>query len=249
MKKWAMIFFFISFSVFADSALISKVIQLQYVDADKVISLVQPLLQEGEAVSGSGQTLVVKVQPDTLTQIRNLLHKIDTPPVTFEVSIYQGPADWLQNDQSTVSYSTSMSETNMQKSQSVKVMNGESAFVSTDSEAPIVSSVGVGFWTGVNYQQHPIKKGLLVEPTLQGQQVKLKVRRIREDQNQLQGTQQFDSQQTDTTLMVPMNQWVLLSSAEGAVDPDNNNNSVSYSTGNQYSQSSTLYVKVNVVGR
>lgn len=118
-----------------------------------------------------------------MTQILTVVHQIDVPPVTFKVSIYQGDPNWLstQNENS-VTYST-QSPSEVLRSQSVKVMSGESAFVSTGEEVPIVSAVGAGFLAGVSYQQHEIKNGLLVQPTMRGSQVKLKVIRVREQQN------------------------------------------------------------------
>jgi hypothetical protein len=232
----------ISTIAFAQS-MISKVIQLQYVQSDKVIQLIQPLLQPNEKISGSGQTIVVNVNPDTLTQIRNLIHQIDVPPVVFNVTIFQGDPEWLsaQNNNDVV-YST-QPPSEVQRSQSVQVLNGESAFVSTGQEVPIVTSVGVGFFTGVDYQQHNIQNGLLVQPTLQGSQVKLMVRRVREQQNAA-GGQQFDNQQIDTTIMAPLNKWVSLGTAEGVQDSDSS--STSYTAGRSFSKNSTLYIKVTV---
>ncbi|QMT61245.1 type II/III secretion system protein [Legionella sp. PC997] len=225
------------------SETITKVIELHYVPAQKVIQLVQPMLQTGEKISGSDQTLVVQVSPQTLTQIRTILHQIDVPPVTFNISIYQGDPNWLsaQNENS-VTYSTK-SPAEVKRTQSVKVMNGESAFVSTDQEVPIVTAVGAGFFTGIEYQQHQIKNGLLVQPIMRGSQVELKLRRVREQQNPA-GGQQFDDQNIDTTLMVPLNKWVSLGSPEGTKDTDSS--SVSYTAGRPFSQHATLYVKVSV---
>ncbi|TRG14565.1 type II/III secretion system protein, partial [Salmonella enterica subsp. enterica serovar Agona] len=81
-KRWLLVILLISGSAFSQQ-MITKVIELNYLQADKVIQLIQPLLQTDEKVSGSGQTLIVNVSPQTLTQIRNVLHKIDVPPVVF----------------------------------------------------------------------------------------------------------------------------------------------------------------------
>ncbi|WP_454782909.1 type II/III secretion system protein [Legionella sp. WA2022007384] len=244
MKRfWLISLLLLAHNVFSQT--ITKVIELHYVPVEKVIQLVQPLLQTGEKISGSDQTLVVQVSPETLTQIRTVLHQIDVPPVTFNISIYQGDPNWLsaQNENS-VTYSTN-SPAEVKRSQSVKVMNGESAFVSTDQEVPIITAVGAGFFTGIEYQQHQIKNGLLVQPVMRGSQVELKLRRVREQQNPA-GGQQFDDQNIDTTLMVPLNKWVSLGSPEGTQDTDST--SVSYTAGRPFSQQATLYVKVTVVG-
>ncbi len=243
MKKWILILL-LSSSAFAAN-MVTKVIQLNYLQADNVIQLVQPVLGEGEQVSGTGQTLVVKVNPDTLTQIRTILHQVDVPPVSFNVSIYQGDPNWLnaQNKNSVV-YST-QPQSEVVRSQSVNVMSGESAFVSTGEEVPIVTAVGAGFFTGVAYQQRNIKNGLLVQPSLQGSQVKLSLKRVREQVN-ADGGQQFDNQQVDTTVMVPLNKWVSLGTAEGANNKVASSDTV-YSAGRTFSQNSTLYIKVTVL--
>ncbi|KTC87436.1 type II/III secretion system protein [Legionella drozanskii LLAP-1] len=245
MKKWIFAWMFIVATAFAQSAMITKVIQLQYQNADHMIQLIQPLLGAGEQISGSGQTLIVKVTPDTLTQLRAVLHKLDQPPVTFEISIYQGDPDWLsQNDENTITITTP-SHSDQRQRQSVTVMNGESAFVSTGADQPVLSSAGIGFWgAGVSYDRRLTQDGLLVEPTLQGQQVKLKVRRIREQDNPVVN-QQFDNQQVMTTVMVPLNKWVPLASPQGS-DPVDSSTQI-IRAGNQFSQNSTLYIRVNVV--
>lgn len=243
MKKYFLIIIMLVATHAFAQDMIAKVITLNYVPADTVVQLIQPMLQSGEKVSGNGQTLVVSVSPQTLTQIRSVLHQLDVPPVTFNVSIYQGDPNWLSaQNNNTVTYSTN-SPSQVKQSQSVKVMSGQSAFITTDTQVPIVSAVGVGFFTGVAYQQHDVKNGMLVQPVLQGSQVKLTLKRVRE-QVAAAGGQQFDNQNVDTTLMVPLNKWVSLGTAEGA--PESDPTATTYSAGRPFSQNSTLYVKVTL---
>lgn len=244
MKRWLIGLLFFAGNAFSQG-MITKVIELNYVQADNVIQLIQPLLQSGEKISGSGQTLVVSVSPDTLTEIREVLHKIDVPPVTFNISIFQGDPDWLsQQNQNDVTYSTNP-QFQVQRNQSVNVMSGQSALVSTGEQVPVVSAVGVGFYnTGIAYQQHNIDNGLLVQPVLQGSQVKLTVKRVRQQQS-VESSQQFDNQEVATTVMAPLNKWVPLGTAEGAQQADSN--STSYTAGRPFSLNSTLYIKVTVV--
>lgn len=244
MKKWFIGLLFLAMNVWADQ-MITKVIELNYQNADNVIRLVQPLLQDGEQITGSGQTLVVKVTPQTLTQLRTVLHKLDQPPVTFEITVFQGDPDWLNGQNNNDMVISTSSQSQQRRRQSVTVMNGESAFVSTGEDQPVLSSVGIGFWgTGVSYDRRLVQNGLLVEPVLQGQKVKLTVRRVREQDSQVVN-QQFDEQKVNTTVMVPLNQWVPLASAEGSAPADSN--TITIHAGNQYSQNSTLYIKVRIV--
>lgn len=246
MRKFLLLLWFVSSCTFA-SQMITKVINLTYQQAQTIIQLVNPILQPGEQITGTGQTLIVKVSPETLTQLRVIIHKLDQPPITLQINIYQGDPNWL-NNQSDVNMSIStQSRARQKRSQSVTVMNGESAFVSTGDNQPVVSNVGIGFFgAGVSYQRHLVQNGLLVEPTLQGQQVKLVIRRVRQ-QNSPASDQAFNEQQVNTTVLVPLNQWVPLASAEGA-QPDINPNTRSIHAGPQFSHNSTLYIRVIVVG-
>lgn len=248
MKKWILIMWLVATSVFATDEMITKVIELNYQDAQQVIQLIQPLLKPGEQVTGEGQTLIVKVSPDTLTQLRAVLHKLDQPPVTFEIMIHQGDPNWLQTQNSNTIVISTPSPTNQQQSQSVMVTNGQSAFVSTGQDQPVVSAVGVGFFTGVSYDRRLVQNGLLIEPLLQGQKVKLTVRRVREQDSNV-SDQNINEQQVMTTVMVPLNQWVALANASGESPNDADPNTQVISVGNQYSQNSTLYIKVRVVGK
>ncbi|KTD56489.1 secretin N-terminal domain-containing protein [Legionella shakespearei] len=244
LRLWLMGLLLVTSNAFAQD-MITKVIQLNYVPASKVIQLIQPMMNSGERISGTGQTLVVNVSPDTLTMIRDVLHKIDVPPVTFNISVFQGDPNWLSSQNNNdVIYSTNP-QWQVQRSQSVRVLSGESAFVSTAQQIPIVSAVGVGFFTGVDYQQHNIENGILILPVLQGSQVKLSVKRVRQQQN-VAGGQQFDNQQINTTVMAPLNKWVSLGSAEGAQN-NTSSSSTSFTAGRPFSQNSTLYIKVSVV--
>jgi hypothetical protein len=242
-RVWLIGLLLIATNVFSQT-IITKVIQLQYISAEQAIKLMQPLMEPGEKLSGSGQTLIAKVGSQTLTQIRTVLHQVDVPPVTFNISIYQGDPQWLstQNNNS-VNYST-QTQSQMLQSQSVKVMSGDSALVTMNQEVPIVSSVGAGYFSGIAYKQHQIRNGILVRPVLRGSQVQLGVRRLREQANPA-GGQQFDNQKIETTLMVPLNKWVSLGSPMGAQQTDNS--STYYSAGNTFAQQSALYVKVSII--
>lgn len=226
--------------------MITKVIDLRYKSAEQIIPLVQPLLQPDEQITGSGQALIVRLTPNTLTQLRTVLMKIDQPPVTFEISVYQGDPRWLSAQNRNVRVISTPSRLNQQRSQSVKVMNGEAAYVSTGTEVPIVTGVGIGWFTGVTYQQHLVEKGFIIEPVLKGSQVQLTIKQVRQQDNQVTG-QRFDDQKVKTTMMVPLDEWVALSSAEGAVADQPGKGTRIYTAGNQFSQNSTLYIRVRVI--
>jgi len=223
---------------------IQKVIELHYKSAQEIERLIQPLLQEGDKISGEGNTLVVNVSPKTLTSIRAVLHRIDVPPVSFEVSVYQGTPNWLNNQRAGTKVISTQSNKEQQRYQTVQVMSGESAYISTGTNQPFISGVGVGLWTtGVDYERRNVKSGLYVSPSMQGSKVKLTVRKVRDQINNVDN-QVVNEQDYMTTMMMPVNQWVALGSAQGQ-QPEKTGTRV-YTAGNSYGQHSTLYIKVRV---
>ena len=244
MKKWVIVLWLFAHSVFAGE-LITKVIELHYQNAASMIDLIDPILQKGEAISGSGQTLILKVQPQTLTQIRTILHKVDVPPVTFEISIYQGNPDWLATQNSNSEVISTGAPPTQPLYQSVTVNNGESAFVTTNLDQPVVSSAGTDLLTGpsVSYQRKVSRVGFYIEPTMQGKQVRLSIKRVRQ-QNAPSYGQEFLGQETKTVIMTPVDKWVAVSSAEGGPPAKKNSNVIH--AGSQFQTTATIYVKVNV---
>jgi hypothetical protein len=259
---------------FADSdpsSMITKVIELHYVKAGDLIPQLTPLLQPEEVMSGNGSSLIVRVSPTTLTQLRQVIHQLDVPPVVFNVSIHQGSGDWLLQQQSEEVYSAT-SNVEGGNNQSVNVMSGASAFVSTATERPVLSSVSnFGFAPfepqgnqqeinhqqannqpdfnqqqgSVSFEQKKEVQGFYIKPELQGGKVKLTVRRIRQQANRT-NDQASMGQSLTTTTFVPLNKWVKLGdTAQGSNDtqPD----AVSYEASNSFTNEASIYIKINQV--
>ncbi|WP_133128867.1 type II/III secretion system protein [Legionella nagasakiensis] len=244
MRMWAMLLMFFVGSAFSQD-LITKVINLHYRQANEVTPYLQPLLKPGESVNGTGTSLIVNVSPDTLTRLRVVLNSLDKPPVTFEISIHQDAADWLDNQDDDDNVYATSSGAIAKNDQSVQVSNGESALITTGSTRPVLSSVSGGIWPGVSYQQQAVKQGFLIEPLLQGKNVKIKIRRLRGEVNQV-NQEQTTNQQLDTTTIIPLNQWVKLGSAEQS-QMDSDSDTISYQAGNTFSADSTLFIRVRVI--
>lgn len=243
MKIGYLLFFLLAGSACA-APMITKVIDLHYQNAAQVIELVKPLLNEGEQITGSGQTLIVNVSLTTLTMLRQVLHRLDVPPVVFEVTVFQGDPDWLSTQDGYTTTISTASQTTQRRRQSITVMNGESAWVSTDESQPVIRSVGVGLWTGVTYDRHLVQNGLLIEPTLQGNKVKITIRRVRQQTSPV-NNQVFDEQKVETTLLIPLDQWVALASAQGSAPAEPGTEVIH--AGNPFTQNATLYIKVRVI--
>lgn len=241
-------------TVFADTgtpAMITKVIAVQYLQANVLAKQLSPLLAPGETITSSGSSLIVNVSPETLTRLRPVIHQLDVPPVVFSISIHQGSNDWLNeggNGNGSVSYSAT-SNREASNNQSVSVMSGQSAFVATGSDRPVISGVSGGWVPGVAYEQKTETQGFYIAPVLQGSRVRISIHRVRNEANATD-TQQSNNQSVDTTTMIPLDKWVKL----GSPDQGNTNNNddqagdaTSYSASNSYNNEAALYIKVSVL--
>ncbi|MGQ3891479.1 type II/III secretion system protein [Legionella sp. CNM-4043-24] len=242
--------FFIG-TAFADTTppdMVTKVIAIQYLQADALAKQLKPLLGPGETITSSGSSLIVNVSPNTLTRIRPVIHQLDVPPVVFNISIHQGSNDWLnQGGGSSVTYSAT-SNSEAANNQSVSVMSGQSAFVATGSDRPVISGVSGGWVPGVSYEQKSETQGFYIAPVMQGSRVKITIHRVR-DQANATDTQQSSNQAVDTTTMVPLDTWVKLGSPNQG-NNDNNNaeagDATTYTASNSYNNQAALYIKISV---
>jgi len=55
-----------------------------------VIPLIKPFLKPGDGISGSGFSLFVRTDPDTLAQIRQMLSSLDRAPESLMISVRRG---------------------------------------------------------------------------------------------------------------------------------------------------------------
>ena len=67
-----------------------KIIQLHNRQADELIPVVQPLLDSGDAITGSGYQLIVRTSPQRFAQVEALVRQLDTQPQQLVISVRQG---------------------------------------------------------------------------------------------------------------------------------------------------------------
>jgi hypothetical protein len=65
------------------------VIPLRHRTLDQVLPVLQPLVDPGGALSGMGDSLIVRSSPENIEQIREVLSAIDTAPRTVMISVRQ----------------------------------------------------------------------------------------------------------------------------------------------------------------
>lgn len=87
MKK-AILYFvliFISFPAWAEL----EVITLQHRNAQDVLPIIQPLLDQDDVARGMNNKLILRTSPRNLAEIRKLLEQIDTAPRSLKITVMQ----------------------------------------------------------------------------------------------------------------------------------------------------------------
>ncbi len=76
MKK-LLVLFILGFSLTVQAAMIIETIDLRYRPVEEVIPIIQPLLDEGASVTGTGYKLIIKSTPDNIDDIKGMIKQID----------------------------------------------------------------------------------------------------------------------------------------------------------------------------
>lgn len=247
LKSVLFIFFLFSNNCFAETTSIVT-IPLHYKTAQEVIAVIQPILPSDSAVNGKGQTLIVRSTPEGHKKIRSLLKAIDKMPKTVIISVWHAAKGinvqhkkLLRNIK--VYQTTSHDDTsNVQR---LRVMTGAMAFISTSQEIPELYAVDVGHKSivaGVGHRE--IRKGLYVMPQLLKESAQLTLYNQRQYLNRF-GQNTVDTKAMGTKVIVPLGEWVQLSSLVTESPRDERINV--YETEDRMSYKSSLYIKVEIV--
>ncbi|MEL0082482.1 MAG: hypothetical protein VW985_05510 [Gammaproteobacteria bacterium] len=66
------------------------VLTLKHRPADQLLSTLEPLMKEGNYLTGEGNKLFLRTDPATLEQVQQLLAALDKAPVTVRITVKQG---------------------------------------------------------------------------------------------------------------------------------------------------------------
>jgi hypothetical protein len=153
------------------------VIDLQHRRAEDLIPVLQPLLEQGGALTGQDYKLFVRTSSANLAQLRSAVAQLDKQQRQMLVSVRRSTAQDIQREQASASgtvragdgsisvnerprsesgVTVRAGERNLQTQNSsvssVQVLEGNAAFIATGSSVPIVTSVAVGggsCWAGM----------------------------------------------------------------------------------------------------
>lgn len=233
------------------------VIDLKHRRAEELIPVLQPLLEQGGALSGQDYKLFVRTSSTNLAQLRSAVEQLDKQQRQMLVSVRRSTAQDIQREQASASgtlrtgdgsisvnerprsgsgATVRAGERNLQTQSSsvssVSVLEGNAAFISTGNTVPIVTAVAVGggrrpFVGGV-VEHRDLQRGFMVTPRVNGDQVILDI--SQQDERVAGGG--IQSQSLNTQVIGRLGTWMQLGGvSESSTRTDSGILSRNYSTG------------------
>lgn len=227
---------FICSHVFAENKL--TIIQLHYRNANSIIPVLKPLLGPHDAITGHGNTLVIRSSPENIRQLSLVIRSLDVPAKSLIISVKLSNS-WSNNNERIIA-KTSGASRDANEMQNVRVQNGERAHISLGKEIPYfnVQSNDGNMYIGTDFR--PMISGFDVTPHLLGNK---KVKLMIYQQFQATGNRDYSSirnQDVASTITIPLNQWVPLAGA-GV-----NKNRQSHTHVIETTKTSTVYIRVQL---
>lgn len=202
------------------------VIDLQHRRAEEIIPVLQPLLEQGGALTGQDYKLFVRASSANVAQIRAALAQLDKERRQMFVSVRRSTAQDIEREQASASgtlrtgprtesdVTARAGESRMQTQDasvsSVQVLEGNSAFIATGTSVPIVTAVAVGggrrpFIAGT-VEHRNLQRGFMVRPRISGEQVMLDI--SQQDERVTGGS--IQSQSLNTQVSGRLGTWIEL---------------------------------------
>jgi type II secretory pathway component GspD/PulD (secretin) len=207
-------------------------ITLKYRSAESLIPLLQPVLDEGVAVSGRGSTLIVNSAPEALEEIRALVSGLDTPLHTLRISVVQGSGDRSSRLHGDISGTPERPRIRLHGkgikeretlSQQLTVLEGQWATIRAGESVPVVkrstrhSHNGKSVEQSLEYQD--VESGFEVRPRISGDTVTLEIRPFRARRSS-HGAAVIQRQEISTTVSGSVGEWIELGSLSDVGEED-----------------------------
>ena len=200
-----------------------QVIELRHATAAQVIPTLQPLLDPGDAITGSGGTLFVRAGPDAMARVQQALSVLDRAPRELVITVAQGSAI----DRSAASARGSVAVSNdavagtivaradggrvrLDNQSSVRTVEGMEAWIATGRSVPYTDvwrSPGPGGTIQRSTTFRNVDTGFFAVPRVRGDHVSIE---ISARQQALASGQRQDVRTagTNTVINVPLGTWI-----------------------------------------
>lgn len=246
----------------AAESLQTTTLQLNYRQAEDVVSLIEPFIHPQGAISGSGFTIIIKTSAKNLQDIKQLIAEIDVAQRELMISVAIGQQD-IDTDQTTDTAAEARLEENKsqidtivknygtQREQDkprvtqVRVIEGQWATIKTGKSVPVGHRTRNPDGTvteTIVYKS--VNSGFKVLPRIQKENVSLF---IQPHNNTLsrEGGGKINTQQMETTISGKLGEWLLLGGTTEA--QVSQSGSREYSTQRREQSENNIYIKVDII--
>ena len=269
LKRWGLLCGLCVFlTAFAADEMI-KVLELHYRSAEEVIPLLKPVISKDTMLSGNKQNLIVKATPEALTQIRALLQQLDKEPRSLIIHVRHDKPEGISGAARVISTAPADHQNDQH---TVRVLEGEKAFVKVGSEVPVITNASFGTdssnsnsqtqnnsknsaktqaqnksrpdtYGGVSMEYKDVSQGFSISPTLlPSGKVRLAITEHRQTQDRM-GTGEIHSDHSKSSLIVRLDQWVMVSQT-GPAENEQKNTIVHQTAGSHDGSNSAVWIMV-----
>jgi len=229
---------------------------LKHRPATEIIPILQPMLGEDTAITGTGYLLIVRSNKEGLAEIARLLEQLDRAPQQLLITVEQDGAG--QTARSGIGVSGNSREPRVETrlynsrrdgaesiGQQLRVMEGQWATIRAGSAVPQVVQRYPPSGAGTQLEQHieyrDVESGFEVRPRIHGEQVIVDIRPFRARQT-AGGGGVIEQQSLSTTVSGPLGQWLEIGGAVQSAS--HNEHGILYSTTGRDRENHTVRLKV-----
>jgi type II secretory pathway component GspD/PulD (secretin) len=226
MKRWLMLLLLFSFPAAAQQEL--EIIQLRNRTVDQIVPVLSPLLEPGGSVSGMNDQIILRASRRNITQIREVLATLDTPPRNLVISVsndisqenesagaaLSGRIELGQGGNTRIrgrAYET-VSSGSRNSNQRIQVMEGGSGYLMVGQSVPVPLRQVVlgprGTVVSESLVYRDIGSGMHVTPRVAGDRVTLEI--SPQFERERGGRGGADIQRLSTTLSGRLGEWIEL---------------------------------------
>ena len=201
-----------------------EIIQLRNRPADQILPIVQPLVEPGGAVSGTGFQLIVRASPANLAQIKQVVASLDRAARQLVISVRQDADSRAERAAAsagvvlspgnsrvggTITESASQGRDNI--SQQVRTQEGAAAYIVSGTSVPVTARTVQRTVNGVLVQEtvtpRDIVSGFYATPRVNGDTVFLDISTQRDTPGNL-GAGSANVNRLSSTVSGKLGQWI-----------------------------------------
>jgi len=230
---------------------------LKHRSAAELIPLLKPMLDNNDAISGSGYTLIVRSSRENLAQLDTLVSQLDQAPRMLRITVRQNTNREREKNGASLSGSANEPKVRIysthrrsdgEGNQQLQVLEGHWAAIRTGQAIPqVVQQIQQGPYgssvsQGIEY--HNVESGFEVRPSLIGEQVRLDIRPFHARPSP-HGGGVIEQQEIITSISGKPGEWIELGGT--AEKQKHEGTGIIYTTRERGQQNHTVSIKVDII--